>query len=75
MTDHVYLGASSGIGSDITTPGQYGGFWAKDFKSFMRELAAVARLPAALRELRELRKTVTELRARLDERASDDDSS
>jgi UDP-3-O-[3-hydroxymyristoyl] glucosamine N-acyltransferase len=65
ITSNVRLAARSGIGSNVEEAGDYFGFWAKERGVAMRELAAVAKLPDALREVSRLRREVDELRARL----------
>jgi UDP-3-O-[3-hydroxymyristoyl] glucosamine N-acyltransferase len=70
IADHVKIGsnvrlaARCGISKSIDGPGDYFGFWAKEYSVAMRELAAVSKLPGALRELTRLRREVDELRAK-----------
>ena len=71
VTGHVQvapgtqLAARTGVSGNLSKPGTYHGFWAKERSISMRELAATSKLPKALQVLRELRARVAELEARL----------
>lgn len=67
IADKTSIGAKSGVGGDLPDGGKYFGFWAKDAAVALREVAALAKLPAALKELKNLRDEVERLRARLGE--------
>jgi UDP-3-O-[3-hydroxymyristoyl] glucosamine N-acyltransferase len=68
ITSNVRLAARSGVAGTIEEPGDYFGFWAKERGVAMRELAAISKLPEALRELTRLKKEVEELRAKIADR-------
>ncbi len=66
IADGTMIAAKAGIARTLSKPGKYFGYVAKESVQAMRELAAIGKLPAALRELRALQAEVEELRKKLD---------
>ena len=65
LGDRVIVTAQSGVGKDVPPGVMISGEYAVDTKRHLREMAAVARLPEALQEIRKLRREVEELRKKL----------
>jgi UDP-3-O-[3-hydroxymyristoyl] glucosamine N-acyltransferase len=63
--DRAVVTAQAGVGKDVPPGAMISGEHAVETKRHLREMAAVARLPEALQELRALRKEVEELRKKL----------
>lgn len=62
LGDNVIIAGMSGVGKSITKPGVYMGKPARPMKEEMRSLAAVARLPKVLKQLKELQREVEDLK-------------
>ena len=60
--DNVVIAGMSGVAKSITEPGVYMGKPARPMKDEMRSMAAVAKLPKVLRELKALQREVEELK-------------
>lgn len=68
VADRTTIGAQSGIPKSITEPGKtYFGYPAKEHLQALRVEGAIRQLPELLVEIRELRKRIEELEARLKE--------
>ena len=66
IADGVQIAAKAGVTNNIETPGQYFGYVAKERRAAFREVASMAKLPAALREIRALKEEVEVLRGHLE---------
>lgn len=62
LGDNVVIAGMSGVAKSITQPGVYMGKPARPMKKEMKAMAAVARLPKVLRELKALQREVEELK-------------
>jgi UDP-3-O-[3-hydroxymyristoyl] glucosamine N-acyltransferase len=60
--DHVVVAGMSGVAKSISAPGVYMGKPARPMKDEMKSMAAVARLPKVLRELKALQREVEALK-------------
>ncbi len=64
--DQAIVTAQTGITKDVPPKGVMSGSPALDRRTHLKELAALSKLPEALREIRRLRKEVEELRKKAD---------
>ena len=65
IASKVRIAAKSGISADIDEPGDYYGFWAKKRRQGLEEMVALSRLPDALKEIEQLKRTLAALENRL----------
>jgi UDP-3-O-[3-hydroxymyristoyl] glucosamine N-acyltransferase len=63
--DRAAVTAQSGVGKDVPAGAVVSGEHAVDMRTHLRQLAALAKLPEALAEIKRLRKEIDELRGRL----------
>lgn len=62
IASKVRVGGKTGVSSDITEPGDYlGGFRAEPAKQYWRELASIRSLPRIMKQLKELKKKISDL--------------